>query len=183
MIRLAMPEELALVCEKITAIDPWARLQISAEQLREGLETDPSRKILVSENKGSLCGAVIYREHHGAELTFGRGFGQQIAAREGVPWPCEWSEVSDTGYIGSLAVFDGATGLGTGAALLNAVEEKIRAAGLDRVCLTVSDFNIRAQKFYYSHGYNWIGIQENFQKAGNKENLLEKRFDKVASSD
>lgn len=177
MIRPALPEELEFVCEKITAMDPWTRLQISAEYLRGGLRIDASRKVLVSEDNGSLCGAVIYRERHGAQLTFYHGFGQQIAAREGVPWPCEWSEVSDTGYIGSLAVFDGATGRGIGAALLNAVEEKIQAAGLDRVCLMVSDFNVRAQKFYYSHGYEWVGIQENFQKTGDKENLLEKRFD------
>ncbi len=177
MIRPALPEELDLICEKITAIDPWARLHITAEHLREALRTNPSRKVLVSEESGSLCGAVIYRERHGAQLTFHYGFGQEIADREGVSWPCEWSEVSDTGYIGSLAVFDGATGRGIGAVLLNAVEEKIQAAGLDRICLMVSDFNIRAQKFYYSHGYEWVGIRENSQKTGDKENLLEKRFD------
>ncbi len=176
MIRQAQPEELDLVCEKITSMDPWTRLQITAEYLRGGLRIDVSRKVLISEDRGSLRGAVIYREHNGAQLMFYHGFGQQIAAREGMPWPCEWTEVPDTGYIGSLAVFDGGTGHGVGAELLHAAEEEILHAGLDRVHLMVSDFNVRAQKFYYSHGYKWLAIQENSFNTGDKENLLEKRL-------
>lgn len=171
MIRPLKPEELEMVCGRITSIDPWLTLDISAEELITGMRMDTIRKILVYDDGVSIAGAVVYRPQHGAELLFFHNLGSVLAQRYGVQWPCKWTDVPGFGYIGSLAVFDGMTGQGIGLRLLQAAQEKIREAGMSTAFLCVSDFNTRAQKFYKRHGYTCIGKAQGKRSV---EHLMEK---------
>jgi ribosomal protein S18 acetylase RimI-like enzyme len=127
--------------------------------------------MLVYDDGVGITGAVIYRATHGAEMLFFLGFGEILAARYDVVWPCEPADIPDCGYIGSLAVFDGATGQGIGLTLIQAAQEKIREADNPIAYLCVSDFNTRAQRFYVRHGYKLIGVTQGKRSI---EHLMEK---------
>lgn len=183
MIRPAREEELDLVCDEIAKISPWTVLGILGAELRQGLRVDPLKSVLVYEDDSpgnhadgtALRGAVIYRVCHAAELLFFRGFGEALALRHGVDFPCEWSDIPDAGYVGSLAVFGNQTGRGIGPQLLSAVHGAVAENGSVLTYLTVSDFNRRARQFYEREGFEWIGSLDNCLRAGNREHLLEKR--------
>lgn len=154
-------------------MDPWLHLGILADELCKGLELDELRHMLVAEASDGLQGAVIYRSRHAAELLFFRGFGPHLADHYGIPYPCEWTDIPDAGYIGSLAVFHGKTNQGLGLKLITAAHEKIRSAGMPRAYLMVSDFNRRARNFYERIGYQHIGTVADCLRPGNRENLME----------
>lgn len=171
MIRSVLPAEVETICHRITSMNPWLRLKISADELITGLSMDTMRRVLVYEGAEGIAGAVIYRPKHASELLFFHNFGPVLAERHSIKWPCEWQDIPDTGYIGSLAVFDGATGRGIGRELIRAAEEKICEAGNQTVYLSVSDFNDGAQRFYLRHGYERIGIVQGRRSI---EHLMEK---------
>ncbi len=156
MIRPMEPDELEPVVRRITSMDPFLRLRVTFEDLTTGLRADTLRRVLVYEEDNEIRGAVIYRPKQGARLLFIHGFGQILAKQYNVPWPCEWQDIPDFGYIGSLAVFDGRTGQGIGLHLLRGAEARIQEAGQSIAHLTVSDFNHGARRFYLRHGYREI---------------------------
>lgn len=61
-----------------------------------------------------------------------------------------------SGYVKSLAVAAEAQGMGAGAALLSAAEERAFSLG-PNIFLLVSDFNQKAQAFYQRLGYQQVG--------------------------
>lgn len=176
MIRPVREDEIADVCTRLCEIDPWKRLRIQADELVHGLQMDPLRRMLVwqVDENASVGGVVILRLRSAAEMLFFRGFGQIMAARYHVGWPCEWSMVPDGGYIGSLAVLDGHTGRGIGQALIDAAHAQFMAAGHRYSFLLVSSFNHSAQRFYERNGYEFIGHVDNCLLPGNREHLMEK---------
>lgn len=173
MIRPARDEEMQDVLDRMTAMEPWTRLGILSDELRRGLVSDSLRRLAVYEADDQICGAVIYRVKHAAEMLFFRGFGSQMASRFGIDYPCAWGDVPDGGYIGSLAVFDGMQGRGIGQKIVDAVNREFKEEGCRWSYLMVSGFNAPARKFYEKLGYREIGKVENCLKAGNVEHLME----------
>lgn len=161
----------------MATIDPWLHLGILAEELCHALAVDKLRKMLVYEQGSKVYGAVILRPIHAAELLFFRGFGENLARRFDLDFPCDWQAIPDAGYIGSLAVFRNETGHGIGVQLLEAAYKEIRESGNSRAYLMVSDFNRRARNFYEREGFEHIAQIQDCIRPGNVENLMEKTLD------
>ena len=174
MIRALKPEELDLVCQKVTAIDPWKRLNILPETMARNFRNDPLRQAMVYEVDGNVAGVVIYRARSFAPLVIHHGFGSALAVHHNLPSPVNEELIPDGGYVISLAVLPGFQGKGIGAALLDAAEEETLSAGLNRHYLMVSDFNSRAREFYGCRGYTCIGTVDDCLQPGNREHLMEK---------
>ncbi len=77
------------------------------------------------------------------------------------------------GYLQLLAIHPDQRGSGLGAQLLAFAEERIFQQS-PNAFLCVSDFNLRAQKFYEHHGYQRIGELSDFLVQGRSEILLRK---------
>lgn len=176
MIRPLLPEELDTLCDRITAIDPWKRLGIVGEVMAANLRKDPDRQMLVWAQDGVIHGTVMFRTDSFARLVFNHGFGEALAARHHIAWPCPWQAIPDGGYISSLAVFPEAQGRGLGSALLAAAEEAVRVAGQTRNYLMVSDFNTGARRLYERCGYIPIACQDDCLEPGNREHLMLKQL-------
>ena len=176
MIRPARPEEIQQACKEMATIDPWLHLGILAEELCHVMAVDKLRKMLVYDHYCTIQGAVIVRPIHAAEHLFHRGFGESLAQRYNVEYPCDWQDLPDAGYIGSLAVFGNETGHGIGVHLLDAAYKEIRNSGNSRAYLMVSDFNRRAMNFYDREGFEHIARIQDCIRPGNVENLMEKKL-------
>ena len=176
MIRPALPEELDSICSHVTTLEPWTRLGIEAEAMARKVREDALRRILILQEHGVTLGAIMFRSTHGAELLFGHGFGPALAALFNHPWPCDWADLPDGGYISCLAVFPLGRGRGLGSALLAAAEDHIDCAGTSIAWLMVSDWNARARSLYERQGYNQITHMDNVVRPGNREHLLVKRI-------
>lgn len=199
MIRAAQPEEIAPVCARIAAINPWKLLGINGDELVRGLQVDPLRRMLVYDNSSDgdhtdhadyaddvddsnemnrptlISGAIILRERSAAELLCHRGFGPALAAQAGIDYPCEWTAIPDAGYIGSLAAFGG-PGQGIGQRLIDAAHAHFARAGHRRVLLMVSHFNSGARRFYERNGYREIAFLDDCLMAGNREHLMQREL-------
>ena len=77
-------------------------------------------------------------------------------------------------YIASIAVAAEARGNNIGSRLLHFAEEHF--AGRGHLFLLVSSFNDRAQHFYRSHGYEFVGEFKDYVVPGHSELLLHKRL-------
>jgi ribosomal protein S18 acetylase RimI-like enzyme len=78
-------------------------------------------------------------------------------------------------YLRLIGVRPDCTGLGIGATLLAAVEDRACAFG-DDLFLLVSDFNADAQRFYRRHGYEQIGAIPGYVLPDVTEILMRKRL-------
>lgn len=175
MIRPVQVEEYPAICAALTALAPWVRLNISAEHLLINLCNDPQRRVLAYDVDGEAAGALIYWTKGCTEMLFQRGFGQPLAVRHGVPWPCQWTDVPESGYIGSLGVFSAEhRGHGIGRKLLEHAERLLVAEGHSYVRLQVSDFNDSARSLYARRGYEEVGHVPDCIVPGYGEYLMEK---------
>ena len=78
-----------------------------------------------------------------------------------------------TGYIQNIIVHPDFQNRGIGKRLVRFAEERIFLIK-PNVFLCVSDFNLRAQKFYEKLGYQKIGELENYLRQGRNEILMRK---------
>jgi ribosomal protein S18 acetylase RimI-like enzyme len=181
MIEPAREDEMEDVCNQIASISPWTDLAVSGGQLLHGPKLDPLREMLVLRESADQppAGAIVVRHRSAAELLFFRGFAPALAERHGVAYPCEWTDVPDAGYIGSLAVFPGYTGRGLGQQLIDAAHELFRASGHTLCYLMVSGFNADARRFYERNGYRAVTHLDDCIRPGNREYLMEKTVDSV----
>lgn len=182
MIRHALVPEIELLCDKISNMDPWKRLQITGEALAHCTRQDEKRHVWVWDEGGHVLGVVIFRTHHYAEAVFDRGFGMPLAARHKLRWPCEWESVPDGGYVHALAVFDDGHGKGVGSQLLRAAENQTLRGGIKRMYLMVSEINTPAQDFYAMQRYRRIASLEDCLQPGNTEHLMEKRLTEASAT-
>jgi ribosomal protein S18 acetylase RimI-like enzyme len=106
--------------------------------------TNPQRSVYVAEIKNQIIGALVL--HLDGVLN---------------------------GYIQLIAIHPDQRGSGLGTQLLAFAEEQIFLHS-PNVFLCVSDFNLRAQKFYERHGYQRIGELPDFLVPGRAEILLRK---------
>jgi ribosomal protein S18 acetylase RimI-like enzyme len=74
--------------------------------------------------------------------------------------------------INGLWVDPAAQGRGVGSALLLHAEGEIARAGLRRVWLTCSGFNVRAQRFYLARGYRRTGSVTKARTSGVTEEII-----------
>lgn len=163
------------LCMRIAEIDPWKRLQIPGSDLLKNLRCDPRRKMIVWQEKpdAPILGAAILRLSASAEILFPPGFGPILARQHKVTWPCQWQDIPDAGYIGTLAVLDNQTGRGIGQALIDAAHQIFVNHGHTRSRLSVSDFNQNARRFYERNDYHLLGHVDNCLRPGNREHLYE----------
>ena len=106
--------------------------------------TNPQRSVYVAEIKNQIVGTLVL--HLDGVLN---------------------------GYIQLIAIHPDQRGGGLGAQLLAFAEERIFKHS-PNAFLCVSDFNLRAQKFYERHGYQRIGELSDFLVIGRAEILLRK---------
>ena len=106
--------------------------------------THPARDVFVAEFAGKTAGVLIL--HRGGSFD---------------------------GYIQLLAVFPEFQNRGLGQKIMQFAEEQIFPRSKN-VFLSVSDFNVRAKKFYERLGYEPTGELKNFLVAGQNEILLRK---------
>jgi len=76
-------------------------------------------------------------------------------------------------FIELMALFDGFRGKGIGSRIIDWVCDRYKSANL---WATVSSFNLKAQKFYSSAGFEKTAILEDLIKPGWNEILLRKRM-------
>ncbi len=74
----------------------------------------------------------------------------------GLAWCLPHGMFGRSPYLRLLAVKNGVTGSGVGAALLSALEDRL-ATQHDWLFLLVTDSNTAAQRFYARHGYQQVG--------------------------
>ena len=106
--------------------------------------TDPAREVFVAELEGTIVGTLV--------LVLRGSF---------------------TGYIQNIAVHSDFQNRGIGKHLVQFAEEQIFRRS-PNVFLCVTDFNVRAQKFYTRLGYRRIGELENYLREGHSEILMRK---------
>lgn len=75
---------------------------------------------------------------------------------------CVLETRADHGYFGMFAVQPGLQGGGVGSRLLEAAEERARAAGLTRIEMTVLSVRTELIAFYLRRGYAELGEQKPF---------------------
>src|SRR5207245_11626326 len=80
-----------------------------------------------------------------------------------------------SGYLKLLGVSQALRGQGIGAALLAHTERQTLADGQDDLFLLVSDFNLRAQRFYDVHGYRRVGAIPDYVRPGITELIYRRR--------
>ena len=109
----------------LAAIDPWARLNYSAEQVAAFLgrtEDGASRYQIVATE--AIAGTIVVRN--------------------------PWLVGPYLNILGLLPVF---SGRGIGEVVLNWFEAEARRAEFRNIWLCVSSFNTEAQRFYLAHGF------------------------------
>jgi len=77
-------------------------------------------------------------------------------------------------YVASIAVAAEARGRGVGSQLLRFAEEHF--AGRQHLFLLVSSFNLRAEKLYRRHGYEFVGELKDYVVPGHSELIFHKRL-------
>lgn len=86
----------------------------------------------------------------------------------------------DCWYLNVLATFPEYRGLGIASRLLAIAADQARAAGLDRICLIVSDANTNAKRLYDNAGFNQIAtrpiVKAGWNHAGTHWELLEQHL-------
>lgn len=93
----------------------------------------------------------------------------------GFVWCVEKGAFARSGYIPLIGVRPEATSQGIGEALLAQAEAFLRSSSPD-VFLTVSDFNVKAQRFYQRHGYQQVGALPDYVIEGVTELIFWKRL-------
>jgi ribosomal-protein-alanine N-acetyltransferase len=119
--------------------------RMSGRQLRHHLD-NPLAEILVAIHKGALLGAAV--------LFFRR---QHRIAR-----------------LYSVAIADGARGMGLGASLLAAAERAAKARGSSTLRLEVRKDNAAAQSLYARRGYRHFGARTAYYEDGHDALRYEK---------
>lgn len=134
--------------ELLVAIDPWRRLEFSAEGIaRYLLRDDPA-----------LIRHALWLDDTAVGV---------IAIR--FPW-------LRGPYIEMLGLGESCQGLGVGRRLLDWVEREALQAGQRQVWVAASAFNERALTFYERNGFRRIGVLEDLVKPGFNEILLGKKL-------
>jgi ribosomal protein S18 acetylase RimI-like enzyme len=109
-----------------------------------------------------------------------RGEGVLVACDDSGPVAFAWFLTGGTfgvgGYLRLIAVAPEHQSKQLGAALLDEVEARVRAAGARSLFLLVSDFNQAAQRFYAAHGYAHSGRLEKFVRDDVDELIFWKRL-------
>ncbi len=102
----------------------------------EGWLAEPDSFLLLAERAGVPVGYAMVHLHDGSPT-----------------WPSERS-----GELETLSVLPGERGQGTGAALLEAVREQLRALGADELSVFVIATNADAIRFYERHLFAASGV-------------------------
>ena len=132
----------------LTAMDPWARLQLSTEQMIG---------FLAGSNENLRCFSIW----HGGDRA-----GVAVVR---FPW-------LSGPYLNLLAVLPAFQQRGVGRAALSWMEEEARAAGARNCFLCVSAFNVGAQSFYRRNGYSEAARLDELIKDEEDEILMRKRL-------
>ena len=102
-----------------------------------------------------------------------------LVADDGGPRGFAWFQprgaLGSGGYLKLIAIRPGEESRGLGAALLDGVERAVVAESR-HLFLLVSDFNVRAQRFYQAHGYTRAGVLPRLVLADVDELLYWKRL-------
>lgn len=142
-------EAAAVLGTGLAAIDPWARINFSAERFSSFLATTEdgaSRYQIVVA--GTLAGTIVVRH----------------------PWLAG-------PYLNILGLLPGFSGRGIGDVALQWFEAEARRAKVRNVWLCVSSFNSGAERFYRAHGYSRAAALDDLTIAGTDEILMRKRLD------
>ncbi len=126
--------------------EPWITLGATLEDCR-GLCRDPEYLIYVARVEGPPLAAVVLQR---------RG-------------------VAGSPYVKSIAVDSERRSQGIGSALLAFAESLFRRESR-HLFLCVSSFNQRAYSFYERHGYQAVGVLEDYVIEGASEILMHKRL-------
>ncbi|MBI3556519.1 MAG: GNAT family N-acetyltransferase [Deltaproteobacteria bacterium] len=152
----------------MAGVDPWKRLEITADMLVMGwAATDAVRYFFSAADPRSA--KVHDFEHEHGLIVFNLEGGRAVVEKflKG-PMP---SGYGDGGYVSAIATK--VRHKGTGKYLLSAAERVI-SEKFARIYLFVSESNHAAQRFYKSAGYEEIARAHDCLKAGNTELLLTK---------
>lgn len=145
------PEESAGLAEELAAMDPWFTLGYSAAGLAHYLtREDPALERHGVVESGALAGVVCIR----------------------YPW-------LRGPFVELLAVLPAARRRGVGAEILSWVEADPRWQG-GNVWITVSDFNLRARRFYERLGYAEVAELPRLVSTRSDELLLRKNLGEVS---
>ncbi|MGC4858789.1 GNAT family N-acetyltransferase [Micromonospora sp. DT41] len=120
-------------------------------------EVDAALAELPSDDLTSPGGLLIVA-HHGADL----------AGCAGLRWQSGWAELT------RVYVRPAHRGVGGGAALLSAVEQRARSAGVDRIRLDTRADLVEARALYARHGYVEI---PGYSEGPYAEHWFEKRLE------
>jgi ribosomal protein S18 acetylase RimI-like enzyme len=143
--RLAV-EEVNYLARRVTAMDPWTSLGISAVK---------------------LAGSVINADAHYCVRGIRREDGR-LAGLVGVRFPWLYGP-----YLACLAVLPDHQGCGLGGAVMRWLEREAGAVG-GNVWVCASSFNRQALAFYANRGYRHVGVLEDLIAPNRDEILLRK---------
>jgi len=134
-------------CARLMAsIDPWLTLRRDLEACRQALVRPGTELFLARHLNGAPVGFILLAPYG----------------------------LAGSPYIASIAVAPDAQGKGVGGRLLDFAERHFH----DRknLFLLVSSFNPRAQQFYRSHGYEFVGELKDYIVVGHSELILQKKL-------
>lgn len=150
-IRPMTPEDTPILAQWIEQIPLWQRYRLTSEianaRLQTGLEHGDIL-LTADSDEQRACGF--------AWCVVGGAFGRSV-------------------YLRLIGVHPDFAGGGVGAALLAAAEAETVKISSD-LFLLVSDFNLDAQRFYQSHGYQHIGMIPGYVLADVNELIYRKRL-------
>ncbi len=132
----------------LAAIDPWARINYSAERFSTFLgstEDGASRYQIIAAN--AIAGTVVVRN----------------------PWLAG-------PYLNILGLLPGFSGRGIGDVVLTWFEAEARRAEFRNIWLCVSSFNSDAERFYHAQGFAHVAQLDDLTIDGSDEMLMRKRL-------
>src|SRR5262245_34714655 len=77
--RPAEPQEIEPLCNMMADMDPWKRLQITADELASAIRSDTHRQCLVAADVQQLAGTVMFRVRDANSIMFTRDIGPALA--------------------------------------------------------------------------------------------------------
>lgn len=131
--------------------DPWISLKKTKDDCLASLRGDGKEVYTVEEDTGEVVGVIVL---------------QMLGTFKG--------------YLQSICLSDQVRGKGYGHLAIQFCEDRIFSVS-PNFFLCVSSFNKRAQKFYFSQGFQLIGEIPDFVVEGHSELLLRKSIGSFAS--
>lgn len=144
-------ENFSAMAQIMCSTDPWITLQKSHEDCMNSLRGEGKEVYAIMEDDGSVCGVIVLQ----MSGTF-------------------------KGYLQSICLSEKVRGKGYGHKAISFCEERIFSVS-PNFFLCVSSFNTRAQKFYFSQGFEQVGRIPDFVLDGYDELLLRKSTGSFAS--